>query len=334
MEEIMNVALIGFGLAGKTFHAPLIEAVNELKLCKILSSRKDEIENLYPNVEVISDFEQALEEDIDLIVIATPNHLHFEQAKRAILAGKNVVIDKPMTPTLSQAYQLVQLAHEQDVTLSVFHNRRFDGDFLTIKELIQSDALGRITYFESNFNRFRPEVNKENWRETTDQAGGVFFDLAPHLIDQAVDLFGPPLKIFADMAKLRDQAQNDDYFHLIFEYERCRIHLNASTVCRNPGDRFVIHGLKGSFTKWGLDPQEKNLKHGMSGESSDLGEDSEENYGTLMTDKTSKIPTINGDYKKYYQDIKQISSGQAILVMEVMEACLKSYDLKKWISIS
>lgn len=328
-----NVALIGFGLAGKTFHAPIIDATEGLKLKKIMSSKKELIQEAYPEVEAISDFEQALEDDIDLVVIATPNEFHFEQAKAAIEAGKDVVIDKPMTPELKQAYELVELAHQKGVKLSVFHNRRFDGDFLTIKNLIQSNELGRVTYFESNFNRFRPEVDLANWRETTDTAGGVFYDLAPHLIDQALDLFGPPLKVFADIETMRDKANNDDYFHLIFQYEKLRVHLNASALCRSVGERFVVHGTKGSFKKFGLDPQEKNLKHGMKGSSLELGKDSESNHGTLMTETTKKIPTIDGDYKLYYQDISQVTAPEAVFVMEIMQLCLKSFKEGKWMSV-
>lgn len=328
-----NVALIGFGLAGRTFHAPIIQATNNLKLAKILSSRSEEIKEIYPEVEVISEFNEALTKDIDLVVIATPNEFHYEQAKKAILADKDVVIDKPMTPKLSEAYELVELAKQNNVTLSVFHNRRFDGDFMTIKNLISTGELGRISNFESNFNRFRPEIDNSNWRETTSVAGGVFFDLGPHLIDQALDLFGPPLKVFADIAHLRDEAQNDDYFHIIFQYEKLRIHLNASALCKSVGERFVIHGTKGSFTKFGLDPQEKNLKHGMSGNAKELGRDNDENFGVLMTDNTKKIPTIDGDYKLYYEDISQVTAAEAVFVMEIMEMCLKSHQEQKWVSV-
>lgn len=337
-----NVALIGFGLAGKTFHAPIIEATEGLFLKKILTSRKDEVQSLYPDTEVISDIDLALTDDIDLLVIATPNKFHFEQAKAAINAGKHIVLDKPMTPTITESAELVRLATEKDIVLSVFHNRRFDGDYLTVKDLVHSTQLGRITYFESNFNRFRPQVDKTNWRETTSDAGGVFFDLGPHLVDQALDLFGPPLKVFADIDSMRDEAVNDDYFQIIFQYDKCRVQLNASAICKNVRERFVIHGTKGSFTKHGLDPQEKNLKHGMSGSSLDLGRDSEVNYGTLMTSNTKKVHTIHGNYRGFYANVLDsikngtpliVSANEALFVMEVMELCLKSSKEQKWLSL-
>ena len=337
-----NVALIGFGLAGKTFHAPMIAATEGLNLCKVLTSRSDQVHELYPETEVISEIQSALSDEIDLIVIATPNKFHYEHAKLAIEAGKNIIIDKPITPTVAEGYELLNLAKQNNVVLSVFHNRRFDGDYLTVRDLVHSTDLGRITYFESNFNRFRPEVDQSNWRETTTDAGGVFFDLAPHLVDQALDLFGPPLKVFADIDIMRDGAQNDDYFHLIFQYEKCRVQLNASAICKNTRERFVIHGTKGSFTKHGLDPQEKNLKHGMSGSSSDLGKDSDVNYGTLMTSKTIKVPTRDGDYRGFYKNVLEsiqgreqlvVNPSEALFVMEVMELCLKSSKEQRWISV-
>lgn len=340
---MIKTALIGFGLAGKVFHAPLLEANKALELTTILSTRTEEILELYPKVIVEKDFETILNSDIELIVIATPNHLHFEQAKKALKAKKNVVVDKPFTVTVAEARELVELARQNDVLLSVFHNRRFDGDFLTLKKILEGNTLGRIVSFETNFNRFRPSVNTENWRETTDIAGGVFFDLAPHLIDQVVSLFGPPVKVFCDLDLIRDNVKNDDYFHLIFQYEKMRVHLNASTVAKNNRERFVLQGTKGSFSKFGLDPQENNLKKGMLGNNETLGKDIPELYGNLSLENEDKIiETIPGNYNLYYENIAEsifdrnkleVTSEEALFTMELLELCMESYHQQKWIEV-
>lgn len=339
---MLNTALIGFGLAGKTFHAPLLSATKSIALRKIMTSKSDEAKALYPDAEVINDFEQALTEDIDLIVLATPNKFHFEQAQRVIEAKKSLVVDKPLTPTLKQAKEIEKLANEKNVFVTVFHNRRFDGDFLTIKNLINQDRLGRITYFESNFHRFRPQVDFSNWRETTDDGGGVFFDLAPHLIDQAVDIFGPPLKVFADLERIRDDAKNIDAMHLIMAYDKKRIHLNASTVTKNPMNRFVVHGTRGSFTKKGMDPQEQNLKQGMQADHLQIGQDQEDFYGLLMADKSEKIKTWDGHYLGFYQNIVDVlenkkepivSLYESVFVMELMQNFLESHQKQKWVTV-
>lgn len=337
-----NVGLAGFGLAGKTFHAPLIAATEGLTLKKIVSSRQSEINEIYPETIVVSDFSDLLTDEIDIIVLATPNLLHFEQATMALKAGKAVVVDKPFTETLEQAKKLLDLARTENKLLTVFHNRRLDGDFMSAKEIIQSGQLGRVTYFESNFNRFRPEVDKDNWRESTKHAGGIFFDLAPHLIDQALDIFGPPIKVLLDIDFIRDEAVNDDYFHLIFKYEKCSVHLNASTICKTLPERFIVHGTKGSFSKYGMDPQEKNLKHGMKADSADIGRDQESNYGVLAVDNTKKIKTTDGNYREFYQNLKDtidgkdslmVSAHEAFFVMEIMELCLRSFKEQKWIDV-
>jgi len=339
----MNTALIGYGHAGRVFHAPLIDSVKSLNLKMILSSKKDEIEAKFQGTQVISEIEEAFVPEIDLVVIATPNYLHFEQAKKAILAKKNVVVDKPFTVKVEEARELVELARQNNVLLSVFHNRRFDGDFLTINKLLNNGDLGRIVSFESNYHRYRPEVNTANWRETTDQAGGVFFDLGPHLIDQAISLFGPPLKVFCDLDCIREDAKNIDYFHVIFAYDKLRVHLNASNLSKNARERFVIQGTKGSYSKFGMDPQEANLKEGLSPAISNIGEDKKELYGVLALENESLFyPTVDGNYLHYYENISEsildhskleVTAEEGVFTMEIIELCLKSFKEKRWIEL-
>ncbi len=334
----MNIALVGFGLAGRVFHAPLIEAVKELRLHTIISSQKEKILDLYPKVEVESDFEAALGEDIDTVVIATPNEFHFEQAKAALNAGKNVIVDKPMAQSSAEIEELIQLSEKNGKLLTVFHNRRYDGDLLTVKKIIKEKKIGAIRMFESNFNRFRPQVDKANWRETTHYAGGIFFDLGPHLIDQAFYLFGSPKRVFCDIKKQRSEAKNDDYFHIIFDYENITVHLNASALTKDVRERFVVQGELGSFSKFGMDVQEAQLKAEMTPLNEDYGVDNEKTYGKLrIEDNILKITTEKGCYQNFY---KEVSSGQApvlgkeaLKVSILLEKCMESKKLEKWINL-
>lgn len=330
---MIKTAVLGYGLAGKVFHAPLVEAASELELSCVMSSRVDEIKEHYPKARVAASFEEALNGDEKLIVVATPNDTHFDFVKRSLEAGKHVVVDKPITPTLEEARELSNIAKKAGVTLTVFHNRRFDGDFLTIKDLINKGDLGKLAYFESNFNRFRPEVNKQNWRETTSVAGGVFFDLAPHLLDQAIALFGLPEKAYADIIKAREGAQNDDTFHVVLKYEKFRAHLNAQTVYAANFARFIVNGAKGSFSKFGMDPQEARLKQ-RPVYTKDTGDDIECHYGVLKSESDERtLKTKSGDYLSFYQGVaRAIQTGEetpvtidsALKTMEMMEALLVS----------
>jgi scyllo-inositol 2-dehydrogenase (NADP+) len=334
----MNIALVGFGLAGKTFHAPLIESTLGLNLQVIISSQKSILNEMYPTVTTSTNFEDALADSIDTVVIATPNELHFEQAKRALLAGKNVVIDKPMAKTSSEIEELIKLSEVHGKFISVFHNRRYDGDFITLQKLIKSKQLGAIRMFESNFNRFRPLIDKNNWRETTTYAGGILYDLGPHLIDQAIHLFGKPKRVLCDIKKQRTNAVNDDYFHIILDYENVVVHLNASALTKNARERFVLQGELGSYSKFGMDVQEGQLKNNISPLSKEFGEDSEDKYGILKVNESEqKVVTEKGNYLKYYQQIAKgvapVSAKEAFIVSTLLEACIESSVNEKWIAI-
>jgi scyllo-inositol 2-dehydrogenase (NADP+) len=333
----MKFGLVGFGLAGKAFHAPLIHAIENASLSYIVSSRESEIKELYPQVEVMSSFDELLEKDVDIIVLATPNHTHFPYAKLALLKNKHVIIDKPFTPTLEEAKELIELAKTQKCKISAFHNRRLDGDFLTIQKLIQNRELGEVKLFQSNFNRMRSTVDKNNWRETTDVAGGVFYDLGPHLIDQALCLFGYPSEVILDKRNMREDAVNDDYFHVQLMYADKVIELNAHCFKSAPMLRFEVMGDKGSFQKYFLDPQESELKDNKPVDK--IGADKMENYGTLYLNGEEKIiKTEKGCYIKYYENfIKAVEEKSELLVrpQEVLalqyaiDLLLKSYDEKK-----
>ena len=330
----INVALVGYGFVGKTFHAPLIIATPGLVLHTVVSSDPAKVLADYPTARVAPDLDAALADPaVDLVVIATPDPLHASQAHAALDAGKAVVIDKPFAVTLEEARAVADHAARAGKLLSVFHNRRWDNDFLTLQALIADGSLGEIVQYESHFDRFRPVV-RDRWREKP--GAGVLLDLGPHLIDQALKLFGPPVAVFADIAVQKDGGQAGDYFHLLLRYPRLRVLLHASQMTVASDLRLAVHGTKGSFVKQGLDPQENSLKAGGVPGSPDWGVDPRR--GTLTVpdgDATtsSVVEGVPGDYPAYYAGIRDALSGhgpnpvppeEALAVMELIDLAARS----------
>ena len=258
----LRVGLVGYGYAGKTFHAPLIAAVPDLALVAVASSDAAKVHADWPEVTVhASPDELIARDDIDLVVIATPNDTHHPLARAALLAGRHVVVDKPFTVALDDARELVALARQQGRVLSVFHNRRFDGDFLTLRRLVREGALGRVVEMTSRHDRYRPEV-RQRWRESDGPGAGLWFDLGPHLVDQALQLFGPPQAITLARDRTRDGALADDWFACHLRYDRLHVHLTAGMLVSASAPRLAVHGTAASFVKEGLDAQEDALKAG------------------------------------------------------------------------
>ena len=259
----LKVGLIGYGYAGKTFHAPLVAAVPALSLAAVASSDAAKVHADWPDVPVHADpYALIARDDLDLVVIATPNDSHHPLAMAALRAGRHVVVDKPFTVTLAQARELHALAGQLGRVLSVFHNRRWDGDFMTLRQLVADGALGRVVEMNSRFDRFRPEV-RPRWRESAGPGAGLWFDLGPHLVDQALQLFGRPRAIALERALVRDGALSDDWFHASLRYDRLHVHLHASMLVAASAPRFSVHGTRASFVKDGLDAQEDALKAGV-----------------------------------------------------------------------
>ena len=259
----LKVGLVGYGYAGKTFHAPLIAAVPDLHLVAVASSDAAKVHADWPDVAVhATPAELIARADLDLVVIATPNDTHHPLARAALVAGCNVVVDKPFTVTLAEARELAALAHKRRLVLSVFHNRRWDGDFLTLRRLVDDGALGRVVEMTSRHDRFRPEV-RQRWRERAGPGAGLWFDLGPHLVDQALQLFGQPAAITLARDLVRDGALADDWFHAHLRYERLHVHLHAGMLVAAGAPRLAVHGTAASFVKEGLDAQEDALKAGV-----------------------------------------------------------------------
>ncbi|WP_347548359.1 oxidoreductase [Pseudalkalibacillus hwajinpoensis] len=334
----VNIGLVGFGFSGATFHAPVIKAVEGLNVTKVVSSQPDKVHASFPEVTVGS-FEDMLADDsIELVVITTPNELHFPMAKQALEARKHVVIEKPFVVSVEEGEQLIQLAEENHCLLSVYHNRRYDNDFLTIQKLMDENEFGKVMTFEAHYDRYRAEV-RNRWREQDKKGSGILFDLGSHLIDQALTLFGAPDDVTADVMAQRDGAKTDDYFHLVLRYGRQRVILHAGSLVKKHGPRYQIHGTDGSFVKWGIDPQEAALKEGKIPGGSGWGEDTKDQYGILTRDEAeSTVPTIAGYYQTYYKGIYRairedktlpVTADQALNVIKLIELALKSSKEKR-----
>jgi predicted dehydrogenase len=311
----INVGLVGFGMAGQVFHGPLIHANPNLRLTHILQRRGSEAQKKYPQAKVVADLDSLLRESsVDLIVVATPNTSHLEIAAKSLDAGKHVVVDKPFTITSADADQLIALSKKVGRLLSVFQNRRWDGDFLTVRQLLEQKRLGRLAEFHSRFDRFRPGVRPDAWREQSGPGSGVLFDLGSHLIDQAVVLFGRPTGICADLRMQRDRAVAVDNFEVQLQYSNLKVTLHAGSLVCEPSPRFLLYGTAGTYQKFGLDPQEEALKQGRIPGKPGWGEEVESAWGTI-TDcggeaVRQKYRTLAGNYPGYYTNIYRAITGQ------------------------
>jgi len=331
-----RIALIGFGLAGKAFHAPLIAATEGLELAAVVTSRGAEVAASYPAAAVLPKLEAVLEnQSIDLVVLATPDHLHAAQAIVALDAGKHVVIDKPLAPTLEEARVVAARAEERELMLSVFHNRRWDADFLTLQRLIAEGALGEIIAYESRFDRFRPDPG-QRWKDK--RAGGVWQDIGPHLVDQALVLFGRPLAVSADLAVLKTGGQAVDHAEVLLRYPGRRVSIHISQLLPEHGLRMAVHGLKGSYVKHGLDSQEAQSKAGMRPGDPAWGIDPSPGRLTLADGSVHDVAPERGNYLAFYSAVAAalsekgpmpVSAEEALAVMEVIAAGIASSDQRR-----
>ena len=321
MHRILRAGLVGFGHGGTIFHAPFLHAIDGLELAAILQRHGDTAAQAYPGTIVSRTMDDLLAQpNLDLVVISTPPSTHFELAVQALEANKHVVLDKPFVATCDEARQLIELARARHRILSVYQNCRWDGDFQTLQQVLASGELGRLVTVESRYDRYRPGPRTKPWQEKTLPGNGVLHDLAAHLVDQALVLFGTPEAILADVRLERDVAVVNDAFTLCLRYPRLRVWLSSTMLARTAGPRFVAHGTLGSFVKYGLDPQERALQGGAALGGPHWGEDPEANWGTLATTCDGqpverRIPTLPGDYRKYYENIRDAIWGVAPLAV-------------------
>ena len=305
---MIRVGLAGYRVAGSAFHAPLIRACARMQVAAVLTSRA------VP--ECVGSLDELLEQS-DLVVVATPNTTHFEIAAAALKAGKHVVVDKPFAVTVAEADELIALAKQRGRALTVFHNRRWDSDFVTVQRLLPQ--LGEVMLFEAHWDRFRPEI-KRGWREEPRPGGGVLSDLGSHMMDQALLPFGLPDAISADVLAQRPGAEVDDYFDLTLHYGVRRVCLCCSTLIADPRPRFAVHGTGGSFVKYGLDPQEAQLKSGMDPHASGFGVDTRDGTLTLPDGTRETVPSERGDYLSFYEAVADAILDGAPLPVDPADA--------------
>jgi scyllo-inositol 2-dehydrogenase (NADP+) len=322
MESMIEVGLIGFGLAGRAFHAPVIRTVPGLHLAAILQRSGNEAAEKYPDVRIARSLEELLSmAEIRLIVIATPNDTHYSLARHCLEAGRDVVVDKPFTTTVEEAVSLVQFAKSAKRLLTVYQNRRYDGDFQAIRQLVGAGTLGRIVRFETTYDRFRPQLKPGAWRETALPGSGILFDIAPHLIDHALVLFGLPEAVTADVRKERENSVADDAFDIMLHYSRSmRAVLRSSILAAAPRPRFVLFGTQATFVKQSFDPQENNLRRGIIPPDTAWSAEPEEKWGILTvssgeTFTERRIPSAACDYRDYYANVRDAILGKAKLAV-------------------
>lgn len=309
MNAPLNVGLVGFGIAAQVMHAPFLSTLNEYRLVSVLERNESNSKKRYPQVNVVRTIDELLESpEIDIIVITTPNDTHFQYTQKSLLANKHVVVEKPFTNISEEAMLLINLAKQTNCILSVFQNRRYVNDFLTIKKILNENLLGEIVEFEGHYDRYRPEAKPNAWREKDKSGSGILFDLGAHLIDQALTLFGIPKTITADIRMQRPHSVVDDYFDIRLDYGFTKIILESGMLVRESGPRYMIHGTNGSYIKSGEDPQEALLKAGVLPNIPKWGEEPEENWGLLHTSINGKVikdkyPSLPGNYGYYYLDL-------------------------------
>ncbi|MHA1020142.1 oxidoreductase [Enterobacter mori] len=333
--KTFNIALIGYGFVGKTFHAPLIQSIEGLTLAVVSSRDEEKVKRDLPNVLVVATPEEAIQHpDVDLVVIASPNATHAPLAALALNAGKHVVVDKPFTLDMQEARELIALADEKQRLLSVFHNRRWDSDFLGIKQVIEEGRLGKVKLFESHIDRFRPEV-RVRWREQNVPGSGLWFDLGPHLIDQTLQLFGLPQSVQGNIATLRDGAEINDWAHVVLNYPEHKVILHASMLVAGGTSRFTVHGDKASVVKARIDQQEAQLLAGVIPGSESWGEDSDDMVLFDAAGDATRLKTPKGDQRQYYINVRDALTGtignpvhpvEALAVMAVLEAAVRSSE--------
>lgn len=330
MTNIIRTGIIGFGLSGRVFHAPFVDVVDGYELTSISTSNPESIKMVndrYPSALVVPGGQEIIDNaNIDLVIVTSPNTDHFRWAKEALNAGKHVIVEKPFTVTVEEADELLALAKDKGLVLTVYHNRRFTSDTKTVKKLIDSGMLGDIVSYETHFDRFRPNARPGGaWREDPLPGSGILYDLGSHLIDQSLWLFGMPEAVTAEVGIQRKWAKADDQFDVRLHYPNMTATVKAGMLCKIPGPTYMIHGTNGSFVKYGLDVQEATLNAGAIPNTPDWGVEPESIWGNIDVDYNGvkiqgKIESEQGDYKDYFANVRDAIWGKAELAVKPEEA--------------
>ncbi len=346
MQKI-KTALLSYGMSGKVFHAPFITNHPGFELLGSWERSKKLIQLDFPNVKSYPSLEAVLQDEVDLVIVNTPVATHYEYAKQVLLAGKHAIVEKAFTTTVAQAQELAQIAQEKGVKLAVFQNRRWDSDFKTVQKVVQEGLLGEIVEAEFHFDRYNPLLSPKQHKETTNDGAGILKDLGPHLIDQALCLFGMPTAVFADVRITRANSLVDDCIDILLYYNSFRVRLKAGFFVREAVPSFVVHGKKGSFLKTRADVQEDNLKLGMQPNTATWGTEPETQQGFLHTEvdgilKKEFVPTQQGNYMAFFDGVyhsitnntvEPVTGQDGVHVMQIIEAALQSSAAQKVISL-
>ncbi|MGD1043796.1 MAG: oxidoreductase [Bacteroidota bacterium] len=348
MDRTIIVGIASFGMSGKIFHAPLLAHHKNFKIKRIIERTRNEAQKLYPDVIVSRSIEDLLQDnEIELIVVNTPDQMHFEHTKKCLETDKHVIVEKPFTITVEEGETLIDLARQKGKILSVFQNRRWDGDFLTVQRIVKEQMLGRLVDYEAHYDRYRNYIQTDSWKEQSASGTGILFNLGTHMIDQALVLFGMPVAVTALLKIMRTGSKVDDWYDIRLHYPNVNVNLKSSLLVREPGPRYILHGTCGSFLKWGLDPQEEALKQGMNPNNPNWGKESQEWWGLLNIEKDNKqfrekYETLPGNYSAFYDNIfKSITHGtelavkpeEALDVIQIIDAVKKSSTQQKTIMV-
>lgn len=346
MADPLRVALIGYGTAGAYFHAPLIAAVDGLTVSAVVTSRRDQVHRDHPDARVLADPGEiwADRQSFDLVVVATPNHTHAPLATAAIEARLPLVVDKPLAGSTAEASELVKRAERARVPLTVFQNRRWDGDFRTVRRLLTSGAVGHPLRLESRFDRWRPTVATDAWKESAANDGGILLDLGAHLVDQALTLFGPVRSVYAEIdARRPGAAVEDDVFLALTHGSGVHSHLWASALAGQLAPRFRLLGDAGAYVTWGMDPQEAALRAGRKPGSANFGERPADEWGKLGAgDAVRPYRTLTGEWTRFYEGVvTAITTGapmpvdphDAVRVLTILDAARRSASTRRVVDI-
>jgi predicted dehydrogenase len=323
---MLRVGLVGFGMAGRVFHAPLISSVDGLELAAVVERHTDQAAQRYPGIKTYRGLNELLADaSINLVVVATPTGTHCDVARQALAAGKSVVVDKPVCVTSREIGELLAFAKSQDKLLIPFHNRRWDGDFHTVRRLLDEHRLGRIVHMESRFDRWSPGATRREWKDDPGLGGGVLLDRGTHLVDQALVLFGKPLAVGAEVLRERDGQGSDDSMTVRLRYEGCIVTLGANNLSATPGARFHLRGTRGNFRKKGVDPQEAELNKITRISAANWGHEPSTEWGLLYVDVeggmvSQPVATMRGDYRVYYELVRDALLGLAPPPVSAVEA--------------
>lgn len=335
----IKTGIASYGLSGLVFHAPLLHVNPGFELVKVVERSYKGSKERYPDVSIVESFEKLLQDElIELVVVNTPDANHYEYCKMALEAGKHLVVEKPFTIKYAEGAELVDLLKKNKKILSVFQNRRWDGDFITVKKVVQEKMLGRLVSFESHFDRYRNFIKPNTWKEESSTGAEILYNLGTHMIDQAYDLFGFPNSVSADIGIQRTNGKADDFYNIVLRYDDLHASLKCSYMVREEGPRYILHGTDGSFLKWGLDPQEDNLRAGKYPNELNWGTEPKKLWGKLNTEINGlhfmgRLETIPGNYQSYYNNIYDairngadliVQPEQSLDLMKIVEGAIES----------